>query len=91
MRAMEKAAALLSAILADCGENPLEVHARALSMPRSTAYRMVRVSIGNGLLAPCGDGRFVAALGLVRNAARMSPDRVLSAISRPVIRRLSRR
>jgi len=88
---MNKAAALLSAILADCGVNPLEVHAHSLSMPRSTAYRTVRILINNGLLAPVGDGRFVPAFGLVKNAARISLHQVLSILSRPNIRRLSRK
>lgn len=88
---MNKSAALLSAILADGGSHPLEAHACLLSMPRSTAYRTVRVFTRNGLLAPVGGGRFMPTLGLVKIAARMSQHQVLSAISRPMIRRLSRR
>lgn len=87
---MTRAATLLSTILADCGEHPLETHARALSIPRSTAYRTVKTFVSTGLLTPVGGGRFIAAFGLVRSAGRISPNEVLSAASRPIIRRLSR-
>lgn len=87
---MKRAATLLSKILTDCGKNPLKTHARALSIPRSTAYRTVETLVSNGILAPIGGGRFVAAFGLIKSTGKMSPNEVLSAVCRPIVRRLSR-
>lgn len=89
-KAVDRALRLLRSIADDDGTASLLAHARALSLPPSTAHRLAEALVAHGLLWKAGRGRFVPGMGLVDMASRVEPDKLLARIARAPMRFLSR-
>ena len=89
-KAIDRLLRLLDSLVRDEAKTPLNVHAERLALPTSTAYRMVQMLRGHGLLAPAQRGHYVAGLALSALAGQSDPSAILAASARPVLRRLAR-
>jgi DNA-binding IclR family transcriptional regulator len=90
-RSLEKALALLKAIITADGEAPLPEIAERLELPVSTAYRLAADLEQQGLIARTGGGFFAAGQGFFSLARSVDESRILARIGRPVMRRLASR
>ncbi|MCW6530119.1 IclR family transcriptional regulator [Sphingomonas sp. MMSM20] len=87
--AVDRALALLAALLADNGERPLAAVAADLALPLSTAHRLVAALVRHGLLIRVGQGRYAASAGLTQLGAAARSHALLARIARPALRRLA--
>ncbi len=88
--AIDRALALLAALLADNGERPLSAVAGELGLPLSTAHRLAAALVRHGLLIRVGQGRYAASTGLNQLGAAGRSHALLARVARPALRRLAR-
>ena len=81
---------LLDRVVRDEGRNPLRVHAAALNIPTSSAYRMVQMLRNHGFLAPAERGHYVAGLALSELGLHCEASAPLASSARPLLKRLAR-
>jgi DNA-binding IclR family transcriptional regulator len=89
-KSIDRTLDLFAAIVDDNGATSIGALARRLSLPMSTAHRLVARLQAHGLVASIGRGRYGAGSMIARAAARFDHDRILASASRPHLRRLAK-
>ena len=88
--AIERALDLWTLIVRSQGQTPLSVLAAELSLPISTAHRIVMAFRRRGLITPASRGHYVGGLQLAALGALADPRATLIEAARPLLRRLAR-
>lgn len=88
-RTLRRGLQLMHDLIEGAGEVTLPVAARRLGIKVSTAYRLASELQRAGLLMRSGRGRYIAGLALHRMAGLSSPDTIVGAVARPILKELS--
>jgi IclR family acetate operon transcriptional repressor len=89
LRSLEKALDLLGRIVESGEIHSISEFAKQLKMPHSTAYRIAATLERTGLVTRVRRGYYLPGPSLIRLARHDSIPRVLTAIGRPIIKKLA--